>query len=56
MTKDAKKAELLSALFAFVFTGKTDLVESEVPEAREKAWSKEALPVMEEAQVSQHFI
>lgn len=56
MIKDAKKAELLSALFALVFTDKTDLPESEVPEAREKIWSKEPLPIMEEDQVRERFI
>ena len=55
MTKDAKKAELLSAFFALVFTGKTDLPESQVPEAREKVWSKEDLPSMEEDQVREHL-
>jgi len=55
VTKDAKKPELLNAFFALVFTGKTDLPESQVPEGREKVWSKEDLPSMEEDQAREHL-
>ena len=39
-----EKAGVLNAFFTLVFTGKTTLQESQVPENSGKVWSKEDLP------------
>lgn len=41
---DREKAEALSAFLPSVFTGKTGLQQSQVPETRENIWRKEVLP------------
>lgn len=43
------------SFFASVFTSKTSLRESQVPETRKKNWSKEDLPLVEENQVRTYF-
>lgn len=50
VTGDREKAEVLSAFLPSVFTGKTGLQQSQVPETRENVWSKEDLPLVEEDQ------
>lgn len=44
MTKDVEKAEILKVFFIFVFTSKSGLQESQVPEITVKAQSKDDLP------------
>ncbi|KAK4806752.1 hypothetical protein QYF61_005548 [Mycteria americana] len=50
-----EKAEVLNAFFTLVFTSKTSLQESQVPETRGKGWSKEDVPLVEEAQVREYL-
>jgi len=40
VTQDTEKMEVLIAFFASVFTTSSGLQESQVPETREKGWSK----------------
>lgn len=49
-----EKAEVLSALFSFIFTGKTSLQEFQVLETRE-VWSKKVLPWVKQDQVKDHL-
>ena len=44
-----------NSLFALIFTGKTSLEESHVPETSGKVWSKEHLPAVEKTQVREHL-
>ena len=46
--EDTEKMELLNALFASVFTGKAGPQESQALEAREEAYRKDDLPLLEE--------
>lgn len=55
MRKNTGKAEVLEAFFALIFTGKICLQESQSPETTGKAWSKEDLSLVEEAQVRGHL-
>lgn len=48
MTKDMEKATVLNAAFALVFTCKTCLRESQVPEITRKVWNAEDLSLVEE--------
>ena len=51
VTKTMVQAEIFSAFFASIFTGKTILQESQVPDTMEKVWSKQDVPLVEEDQV-----
>ena len=51
VTKDVEKAKVLNAAFALVFTLKTCLQESQVPEMPRKVWNKEDLSMVQEDQV-----
>ena len=44
------KAEVLRTFFASVFSSETGLQESQIPETRGKAWSKEDISLVEEDQ------
>lgn len=44
MTEDLEKSEVLKVFFILVFTSKTDLLESQVPETSVKVKSKDNLP------------
>lgn len=44
-------AEVLKTFFAIVFTIKSSLQESQVPETSRIIWSKEDIPLVEEDQV-----
>ena len=55
MTKDMEKAETLHALFASIFTGMTDLQESQARETSGKDRSKDNLPSVEKDQVREHL-
>jgi len=54
VTQDMEKAEILNAFFASAFTNKISLQESQVPETKEKGWSKEHMPFLEEHQVREY--
>jgi len=55
VTQDIKKAEVLNAFFTSDFSSKTSLQESQVLETREKVWSKEGIPLVEEDQFREHI-
>jgi len=55
VTEETEKVELLSAAFASVFTVKAGPQASQSLEAREEAWRKEDLPLVEEDQVRYHL-
>ena len=40
VAKDTEEAEIVNALFASVFTGKTGFQKYQIPEGRGKAWSR----------------
>jgi len=54
-TQNMEEAEVLNAAFASVFTSKTSLQESQVPETREKSWSEEEVPSLEEDHVREYL-
>lgn len=45
LMKDIKKAEIIHVVFTVAFSGGTCLSESQDPEASERFWNKEDLPV-----------
>jgi len=55
VTKDAEKAEILSAFFASVFSAKSGPQEFQAPEVREEAWRKDDLHWVEEDCVRDHL-
>ena len=48
MNNNTKPTFKINAFFASVFSNKTGLQESQVPETREEGWSKEDLLLVEE--------
>lgn len=55
MTKDVEKTDVLNAIFALVFTGKTGTAQSEALEMNGKIWSKEDLSLVEMDQIREHL-
>ncbi|GAB0206869.1 mitochondrial enolase superfamily member 1 [Grus japonensis] len=55
VTQDMEKSEVLNAAFASVYSSKTGLQESQVPETKAKGWSKEDLPLVEEDQIREYL-
>lgn len=53
--RDAEYVELLNVLFASVFAAEASSQESQTMEAREKIWSKESFPLVEQDQVRDHL-
>lgn len=53
--KEHCKAEIFSAFFALVFTGKSYLQESQVPVIGRIIWSREDLPLVKEDLILEHF-
>lgn len=51
MTKSIGKAKVIDAFSVLVFTGKICLQEFQSPENTGKAWSREVLSLVKEAQV-----
>ena len=49
------KAEISDAFFASVFSSKTGFQESQVPESREKGWSKEDVALLKVDSVREHL-
>lgn len=50
-----EKTVVLGAFFASVFTSKTDLQESQAPEAEGRAWNQKDLSLVEADQAEEHF-
>lgn len=48
VTQDTEEVEVPNASFAIVFTGKTGLLPLQAPQSREKVWSSEDIPLLEE--------
>lgn len=55
MTKDIEKTDVLNAVFALVFTGKTSTAQSQALEMNGKIWSKEDLFLVEKDQIREHL-
>lgn len=55
VTGNREKAEVLGAFLPSVFTGKTGLQQSQIPETRENVWSKDDLPLVREDQFREHL-
>lgn len=55
VAQDMEKAEVLNIFFISVFTSKTNLPESHIPDTKEKGRSKEDVPLMEEEQVREYL-
>lgn len=55
VTKNIVQAEIFSAFFALVFTGKSYLQESQVPVIGRIIWSREDLPSLKEDLILEHF-
>lgn len=55
MTKDIEKAKVFNVAFTSIFTDKTSLQESQVPESSVKVQSQKDLPSMEENQLREHL-
>lgn len=50
------KTEVLNSFFATVFSIKSGFQESQVPEPREKGWSKKDIPLVKEGSVRKHLL
>ncbi|KAK4831043.1 LOW QUALITY PROTEIN: hypothetical protein QYF61_014975 [Mycteria americana] len=55
VTHGMEKTDVLNAFFTSVFTSKISLQESQAPETREKVWSKEHVPFVEDDQVMEYL-
>ena len=55
MTNDMEKANILNAFFVSVFTSKTSLQESQVPETKGKDWSQKDVPLVKEDQIREYL-
>lgn len=55
ITWDTGKAEVLNSFLATVFSNKTGFQESQVPESREKGWSKEDVALLKVDSVREHL-
>lgn len=55
ITWDTGKAEVLNSFLATVFSSKTGFQESQVPESREKGWSKEDVALLKVDSVREHL-
>lgn len=53
VTTNMHRTGVLNAFFTLVFTSKTTLQESQVPETNAKVWSKEYLPFMKDNKVKE---
>ena len=55
VTQDIEQAEVLTAFFVSVFTSKTGLQGSQVPETKGKDWSQKDVPLVEEDQIREYL-
>ena len=55
VTQDIEKAKVVSDVFVSVFTSKTSLQESQIPDTRGKGWSEEDVPLLEEDPVGEYL-
>lgn len=54
MTEDTEEAEALGAAFVLALTGRTSLLESEIPKTSREAWRKEDLPQQSWIRLGEH--
>ncbi|GAB0183275.1 hypothetical protein GRJ2_000792800 [Grus japonensis] len=55
LIQDMEKVEVLNATFTSVFTSKSGLQKSQVPETKGKVWSKDDVPLVEDDQVREYL-